>query len=81
MKPGELEEVVTSGEDEPVRKLSSVQCEISALPGCSQADLTVLQKRDTVIGPFLTYWKDARSPGPMEREKLGGRTKELVRQR
>lgn len=39
--------------------MSSVQCEIYALPGCSQADLTVFPKRDTVIGPFLTYWKDA----------------------
>lgn len=80
MEPRVSENEMPSENEEQGGKYLGAQCEISALPGCSQADLTKLQRLDPVIGPLLTYWKSARAPEPSEREHLSGETRELIRQ-
>lgn len=79
--PIEPESEPSSGEEDPVRFFSPVHSEeVAVLPGCSRADLIVLQKKDPVIGPFLKFWREKKLPGPTEREGLGEGSKELARQ-
>lgn len=75
-----VSEEIASGDEEQEEKCLGFQCEISALPGYSQTDLSKLQGLDPVIAPFLSYWRSKQPPGHLEREALGKETRELVRQ-
>lgn len=54
--------------------------ESAALPGHSQSELSSLQNQDPTIGPVWKYWREGRTPGPKECEKLGRESREFFRQ-
>lgn len=56
------------------------QLAISVLPSHDINHLITLQQQDPVIGPFLNFWHQKRSPDRLERKRLSRSVQELVRQ-
>lgn len=51
--------------ESPLEQLEVQGAEISVFPECSQADLSLLQTLDTVIGPIFSAWKLRRHQAQM----------------
>uniref|UniRef100_A0A8C5GH97 Gypsy retrotransposon integrase-like protein 1 n=1 Tax=Gouania willdenowi TaxID=441366 RepID=A0A8C5GH97_GOUWI len=60
--------------------LQATQAAISAFPSHSAEELMALQQADTVLGTFLTFWRNQRRPDRADRANLSPQVLELCRQ-
>lgn len=63
-----------------VEKVVASVSEVAALPGCSQEDLSYLQKADPIIGPVIKAWNAGKVLCSSELAGMDPAVKELSRQ-